>query len=380
MKPLLPNSEIYCECDDYHLDRLKVGTGIHDLKKFDALFNTKLTPITKVKRYIFGNDESIKKITDNFDFLIVLGGDDLSETYKKGALLKGSVYKSINKKCKVILAGQSFGPFFGSTRTMIRNFYKDISIITRDDNSFEFSKELGIKKLVKSRDLAMMPLPHQQEFAKIVEDYSDLHPNKYITMVPSGLWHKYTEDKEGYIDMWKQLIKNLTKRYPEFKFVILGHVLGPAKSDDRFVIKEIEKSMSSTERENLIFITETIQPAEARQILGGSFMVITGRMHAAVSTFFMRKPAISLAYSEKYAGVIGRGLELPDLIVESRNQTWGKQSPLLEEVDKKITYVEKNYKELTKKIDIKVAECTALVEDQINFIVSEILQCKKKSA
>lgn len=52
MKPLLPNSEIYCECDDYHLDRLKVGTGIHDLKKFDALFNTKLTPITKVKRYI----------------------------------------------------------------------------------------------------------------------------------------------------------------------------------------------------------------------------------------------------------------------------------------------------------------------------------------
>ncbi|GGF44816.1 polysaccharide pyruvyl transferase family protein [Echinicola rosea] len=380
MKPLLPDTEIYCECDDYNLDRLKAGTGVHDLKKFDALFNTKLTPITKVKRYIFGSDESIKKITDNFDILIVLGGDDLSETYKKGALLKGSVYKSINKKCKVILAGQSFGPFFGSTRTMVKNFYKDISIITRDDNSYEFSKSLGIKKLVKSRDLAMMTLPNQKEFGKILENYPDLHPDKYITMVPSGLWHKYTEDKEGYIKTWKKLILNLTKRFPDFKFVILGHVLAPAKSDDRFVIKEIEKSMDQKEKENLIFITDAIQPAEARQVLGGSFMVITGRMHAAVSTFFMRKPAISLAYSEKYAGVIGRGLALPDLIVESRNQTWGDQSPLLEEVDKKITYVEENYDQLTTKIDSKMEECTALVEDQINFIVKEILEFQKLPA
>lgn len=366
------NIDIYCECDEYNINRLAHGSQVFDLKGFCRESSTEISFAQKISKYILGNHESIKSITDNFDIMVVLGGDDLSETYKKGAILKGLVYRSINKKCKVILAGQSFGPFKGFHKTLAKFLYKNIAIITRDDNSFEFTKnKLGIKKVIKSRDLALLSLPNQIEFGGILNKIPNLN-GKYITLVPSGLWKKYTSDKSLYIRTWIGILHLLWSKFPDHKIVLLGHVLLPEKSNDAVIINEMVQSMTKEEMHNIVPITQPIQPAEAREILGGSYLVVTGRMHAALSTFFMKKPAISLAYSEKYSGVIGRGLGLHELIIDSRNRVWGDDSEIINEVDKKINMVQNSYDELRETIGAKVGACREMVEDQIKFIVKEI--------
>ncbi|WP_200977128.1 polysaccharide pyruvyl transferase family protein [Echinicola sp. 20G] len=377
IKPLIDKeTEIYCECDDFNFERIKTGTGCDDLKQYQLKDQTNIPASQKFQKYFLGKDESISEITDNFDMLIVLGGDDLSEVYKKGAILKGSIYNAINKKCKVILAGQSFGPFSGTTKLITSRLYKNIPIISRDDNSYEFSKKIGIKKTVRSRDLALLPLPYQEEFGKEIRKKYPEIGTKYITLVSSGLWRKYHTDKEEYVQTWLGIIDLVKVKFPDHKIVLLGHVLAPLKSDDRVIINEIINHIGKDKLGNIIPITEILQPAEAREILGGSYMIITGRMHAAVSSFFMRKPAISLAYSEKYAGVIGRGLGLPETIIDCRNRPYGRDSIIIQELDKKINNVESVYDSLVSKIDEKVSECSKMVMDQVDFIVKEINELK----
>jgi len=66
-------------------------------------------------------------------------------------------------------------------------------------------------------------------------------------------------------------------------------------------------------------------------------------MHGAVSTFQMRKPAISLSYSVKYKGVIGGGLGRNDLIVESVGDKKWEDQKIKREVIDKIEYLMTNY-------------------------------------
>lgn len=368
----LENFEIYCICDDYNFDRLKMGSMNGEIKQFYPIINNKLSIADKLKKYILGTHQSINEIAEKFDFLIVLGGDDLSETYKKGAILKGLVYRSINKKCKVILAGQSFGPFEGVIKLISGILFKRIIILSRDDNSYNFTKEIGVKETLRSRDLALLPLPEQDKFKNSIFEKFPLKNNGYITCVPSGLWRKYHHNLNEYIATWIRIIENLGTRFPDFEIVLMGHVLMPNHANDSIIINEILNVLEPDLKKRVVTIIEPMQPAEARAILGGSYLVLTGRMHAAVSTFFMNKPVISLAYSEKYSGVIGSGLGLNELIIDTRMKSWGRDSEIVPEVEKKVDYILKNYIPLVDKIKIKIEECSKMVNEQINFIIEKI--------
>ena len=86
-----------------------------------------------------------------------------------------------------------------------------------------------------------------------------------------------------------------------------------------------------------------MKPLKARFILGNGIFTITGRMHGAISTLQMRKPAISISYSVKYKGVIGEGLGLHDLIVEGSKQELWENKKVATDVCNRIEYVINNY-------------------------------------
>ena len=364
--------KIYCECDDYHLNRLKIATGDNSLQSYFRPKEKKGLKLFRGNKYLLGKSKLIKSINSQFKIMIVLGGDDLSEIYMRGAIKKGLIYFHINKKTKVILAGQSLGPFSGKYKYMASFVFKNIMVITRDDNSYNFSvNKLKLKNVIQSRDLALYELPNQNKFSKILEK-KGLLEKKYIVTVPSGLIKQYTNNEYGYIITWQKIIKNLLTKYPNFNIIILGHVLAPKHADDRVIISKIMDDIYLKKKKNIIVIKEELQPAEARSILGEAKIVITGRMHAAVSTLFMGKPAISLAYSEKYEGVISKGLKLPELVLDCRNQDWSKDSNLVDKIMKKLEEIEKEYINFTKRIQEQTFKCSLMIENQIDSIIKEI--------
>ncbi len=278
----------------------------------------------------FLNPKSVEivKVLNDCDYVLILGGDDLSESYGISGLLKSlrNIYTLSCSGKKVYLLGQTIGPFNSWRISLVKKILGLAdSIYLRDKKSYDYCKNvLKLKNVSLSTDLAFLDLTRQNESVNL-EQYG-LTKRKYYCVVASGLWYKYCDDYEIYINGLTRIVNNVLSiaKYNGYKVVLLAHVLKPDKVDDRVVIKDIAQKIDD---ESLIVINDALLPFEARFILASSKLVITGRMHGAISAFQTGVPAISLSYSVKYAGVIGNSLNLPELIVETKSDTF------LEDVD-----------------------------------------------
>ena len=160
------------------------------------------------------------------------------------------------------------------------------------------------------------------------------------------------------------IIQEILKKYPNKYIVLLSHVFCKNSSDSSMIEK-----INITN--NNIKITDILLPSEARTILGNAYLTITGRMHAALSTFQMGKPAISLSYSVKYKGVISDGLDLSDLVIEKDKEMWDKFR-VSSIINDKIEYIDENYIELKSKILKNVNSSKSMIEESITGLVKDI--------
>ena len=119
----------------------------------------------------------------------------------------------------------------------------NIKIYSRDPWTKEYlENEIGLKGIITSSDLALLPLPGQND-NKVKEDIMrnyGLISEEYITIVHSGLYKSYCEDEETYVNNFVDII-NYIKKTTNYKIVLLPHVLRPHFVDDRNIIKKIEE-------------------------------------------------------------------------------------------------------------------------------------------
>ena len=363
--------EIYVDSSsDKDLERIKLETGIERVYRdnIGAGKNIIERCFNKLKR--ININRNLKKINT----MIIIGGDDISEYYGIEALeneLKKIKEKS--EKTSIYLLGQTIGPFSQGRGEMAREYLKNTKIYTRDDKCFEYLKKLDFKNIKKGRDLAFANLPMQSSRKNILTKYK-LDPNEYITIVPSGLIKWYTDSIECYIDEQIRMIEKISslENIKGKKIVLLPHVLLPQHVDDRIVITEIMQNISEKYRNKIVAIYDDMLPSEAREILGNGLFTITGRMHAAVSTLFMRKPAISLSYSIKYSGVIGDGLDLNNLVIECKDSKLWQEGKVSQMVEEKVEYVLNNYDDLVDKIDSNVREATNKTKEELENLILDI--------
>jgi colanic acid/amylovoran biosynthesis protein len=172
---------------------------------------------------------------------------------------------------------------------------------------------------------------------------------------------------------WIKIINTLIEnsQLKSYKIVLLPHVLS-AHNDDRKVIREILKRLSNDKKGRVQFISDVLLPSQARCILGGGLFTVTARMHAAVSTFQMHKPAICIAASVKFNGVIGEGLSSSDLIVKADDKMLWRSGEISTIIAQRVDFVIKNYDTITLRITSKVEDCKTLALAQINNIAEKI--------
>jgi len=307
------------------------------------------------------------------DRIILLGGDDISEYYKKWMILS-DLYRisRYSHKFPTILAGQTIGPFKGLREKVAARCLSGTLVYTRDELSATYLKEglsLPEKHIHSSADLCFPDLPAQETAGTILESYA-LKPDQYITLVPGGFYKLYTADRTGYINSWVRLIKKLveTDAYKKKQIVLLPHVTRP--EDDRKMIRAIHHSLSKNgdHTERICMIGEELMPHQLRQILGSGHLTISSRMHAALSTFQMRKPAIALGYSVKYEGVIGRSVQCHQLVVHCSANLLTDPERFSAEVLDKTRYIEEHYQQLITQLETRIPQLQAMAEDQIRDI------------
>lgn len=356
-----------------HIERLKKACS------YDAIYLDKIFDIHLITNKIRGIRRFERKLKDKiaynkcknfYDAIFILGGDDFSEMYynipEESNLVINSLnhVKKLNECSKLYMIGQTIGPYTGERLEYAKGVFKNIKIYSRDDTSTEYLKENGIDVNV-SRDLAFINLNLQTSSLEkeILKKYN-LNHDEYITVVGTGLFENYKTNEKDVRNSFEQIVLNLKKKYPNKKIVWLSHVLECNATDNR-MLDILNQDLFD------IVISEHLLPAEARMILGNGYFTITCRMHAAVSTFQMGKPAICISYSPKYNGVIARGLNMQELVIEAKDETIWKDK-LVDIVNEKVEYIDSNYEELKLKIKNEVKKCQTKVEDMLNSIIEEI--------
>ncbi len=307
-----------------------------------------------------------------YDAVIVLGGDDLSEYYTKKIYPDLIKYWAWSKKKPVVLFGQTMGPFkYWKNKWTVKNLYKEIPVFTRDYWTKNYlEKSFGLKRNIhQTADLAFLDLPAQHDRERenrILKKYK-LTPGDYFTVVISGLQGKYyTPDRHVYLDNYRLLLQQLTNydALKDKKIVLLAHTF-PPHGDEAAQIRYFLENYGPLP-ENIVPVTEKTGPANARFILGNGLFTITGRMHAAISTFQMGKPAVSLSYSAKYEGVIGKNLQRSDLIIDANNPELWATKQILALIHQKVQYLLENYKLLNTEIETKISEQKNLLTQNID--------------
>lgn len=373
----IKNAEFFVDCKtNEDLNRLKKETGLDNINRNIKYESSVINNIfTKIVKKI----EAIKEESKYYDLKIILGGDDISEYYEKNYWLIRFPIMFIENIClPTILLGQTIGPFTSYRKLLAKLVLNRAIIYTRDDTCFEYLCKLGVKTAKKGRDLAFLELPMQEKANAILNTYG-LVPGTYVVMVPSGLVKCYTNNYEDYITEQYRMLKSLicNPRLKDKAIVLLAHVraLGHA---DRVIIEELERRLTSDEKSRIISIKDDILASEARAILGNGIFTITGRMHAAISSFYMRKPAISLSYSVKYEGVIAKGLDMRELVIDAQDPKLWENGIISQLVTEKVEYVLDNYDELVKKIDKNVAMTTHMVIQELKEVLKDINNIKKR--
>ncbi|MFH4965336.1 polysaccharide pyruvyl transferase family protein [Gaetbulibacter sp. M235] len=377
-KELKGNVQFYSDFDEYaSLNEIKneLNNNSINLNVFKPIT---LQPKIKFLKpfYTLYNILNTKDIKQ-FDLIIVLGGDDLSEYYGKHIWPLLLSFYSWSFKSKMVLLGQSIGPFnFWLNRFVFKKLANRSKIFTRDKFCFDYIiNELGIiKNVTLSGDLAFLDLPLQKsiEYQEKTLLRFDLVPNEYVTIIISGLFGKYyTDSKEDYFGCFKELIIKIknNNELKDKKICFIAHTF-PPHGNESDLLKEFEDYVKGIE--GLVFIKDKIYQGAARFILGNGKFTITGRMHASVSTFQMGKPSISLSYSVKYRGVIGNNLGQNDLIIESNNPELWKNRAIVDLIYNKISYLINDYDNLTYNIRLSVIKQKELVDNAFDGIIKDL--------
>lgn len=311
-----------------------------------------------------------------FDRLIVLGGDDISEYYSKTDPIINIFKKwEASFQTRVILLGQTLGPFSTLYNQLaVRYLMPRLEIYARDRVSVDYMRDNFKVSCSLSADLAFADLPLQsdRELGCEVLNRYELTLDGYFTVVVSAGQRGgkyYCKSENDYLDCFQKMICRLadTERLADKKIVLLAHTFGHY-GDEREYIEKLYARLPETIQVRTVVITDKIYQTRARFVLQGGLFTITGRMHAAVSTFQGGKPAISLSYSTKFRGVIGDSLDQQALVIEADQDALWHSGEIVDRVCEKIDGLWSDYAGLCDRIRNRVKELQQQVSSTLDRI------------
>jgi colanic acid/amylovoran biosynthesis protein len=283
---------------------------------------TSRNPLARILRLLGTGDAT------GADMVIVLGGDDISEYYRPNIWRILLPMWGWARHMPVVLLAQTIGPFDRlPNRLFARFLFPAFRIIPRDLWTTRYLQEtFGLRDcLTQGSDLAYadLPLQHRTDIRDEVLARFGLEADRYATVVISAMQKDgyYTPDRDLYLKRWKEIVEGLLA-LPAMagrKVCLLAHTFSRHYGQESDYIADPLTILSPEALARVVPVTERVLQTRARFILGNGLLTLTGRMHPAVSTFQMGKPAITHAYSKKYEGVIGTMLDRSDLILDAKD-------------------------------------------------------------
>lgn len=249
------------------------------------------------------------------DVVLDLGNGDLfSDIYGLDYFYLVTCHRiaALAQRVPLVLSPQTIGPF---RQDHLKPLVKQLSercekVFTRDTESRLLLEELGVAGVEQCVDVAFrLPFTRPQ-----------VTPGRKINLglnVSGLLYHDATTGrfgfglKEDYRTLIRTLISTLNS-HPDVSLVLVPHVVGGEDAADTGICKQLSREFA------LPMAPEFASPVEAKNFIAGLDALIASRMHATIAAVSSGVPAIPLAYSRKFRGVL-RSVDYPlvcDLLTE----------------------------------------------------------------
>lgn len=339
---------------------------------------------TRRLRYKFGaRNPWLRHIYDSDLLASMSGGDSFSDIYGLGRFLYVALPQllAIFSGKRLILLPQTLGPFKGKlTRAIAKYiFSRADTIYSRDQKGLH---DLDILTACGSEE-ARLRFCYDVGFVVAPRRPPNLEPalgsigqgvSPLVGLNVSGLLALggYTQRnmfglKADYNKLVVRLIEFLIQRRGA-TVLLVPHVLGSEEGNsesDSVACKRIYQSLCGKFGDKIALVKGTYDQNEIKYIIGMCDFFVGSRMHACIAALSQSIPALAIAYSDKFVGVL-QTLDIDSLVADARQldeysivsvaaRSFDQRSSIRQRLDRKIPLV----KETVLNLFADIESCSA---------------------
>jgi len=285
-----------------------------------ALF-LRVLPLQVLRRKIIARNPVFTRISESAILGSLAGGDSFSDIYGLNRLIY-----VILPQLLVILLGkrliqlpQTYGPYNTWLASFIARFVLRRShlIFSRDRHGVKLVRGMlkqpvfdGRVKFAYDMGIALLPSPPP---LSVMEQISRIKSKgELVGLNVNGLLYigGYTRNNMfglqcNYHRLIQELIEYFVRRH-KAQVLLIPHVYGQGSNSegDNQAINEIYAQCAAEYPDDLHFLQNPLNHSETKHVIGQCDFFVGSRMHACIAAISQCVPAIPLAYSGKFIGVM----------------------------------------------------------------------------
>ena len=293
----------------------------------------RLIPSGRIRRWVASKNFALHEIYRGNIFTSIAGGDSFSDIYG----LRRFFYIALPQILiillgrRLILLPQTFGPFRSRlSRTIARFITRNAkSIYARDRQSITV-----IEKLCGDKDSVAKPaFRYDVGFAleptmpgNVTTDGEfNLADHKIVGLNVSGLLYMGGYDRGNMFGLqidYQELVRRIIDFLIHTKGVsilLVPHVFGDDENSESDVIacKTVYRACGEEYGDRLGLLRGNYDQGEIKYVIGMCDFFIGSRMHACIAATSQCVPAVAIAYSDKFIGVM-ETVGVPSVVADAR--------------------------------------------------------------
>jgi polysaccharide pyruvyl transferase WcaK-like protein len=280
----------------------------------------KLMPSRSLRKRILSGNAWLKRVSEADVVASIAGGDSFSDIYGLRRLayvgLPQVLVELLGKE--LILLPQTLGPFRSRlARSLAKFILKRASIVySRDEKGLrEIPNDLGLRsssgKFRFSYDIGFALEPNEPGNTEIV----GLSVTRKIGVCRVGLNVSGLLWMGGYTGRnmfklrgdYKHLIYRIIDRLIEgngAEVLLVPHVFGSSEESDQMICEKLYEEIRPRYEDKVGLVRGHYDQGEIKYIIAGCDFFIGARMHACIAALSQFVPAVAIAYSDKFIGVL----------------------------------------------------------------------------
>lgn len=295
----------------------------------------RLIPFKNIRKYIITKNACLNHVYEADLVTSIAGGDSFSDIYGLRrffyVVLPQLLVLLIGKN--LILLPQTLGPFKGMLPRAIAGyiFRRAQMIYSRDYTGLDLSKDLvasknSVENIKFCFDVGFVLDPEKPNKLDLCGYLEKRKEEAYtVGLNVSGLLYigGYTQNnmfglKIDYRELVYHLIDFLIEK-KEANLILVPHVFGArdGSESDSIYCEKIYKALKTKYNGKLFLARGSYNQNEIKYIIGLCDFFIGSRMHACIAALSQNIPAVAIAYSRKFYGVM-QTIGVESLVVDPR--------------------------------------------------------------